>query len=74
MSTQDIEAGYSPEILDRIEADHKSGRLMPFIEFLLADQNRVLRFLREGDRYICTIGPEEATELLRATNQAYGDK
>lgn len=71
MQSEEFVPGYEPEILDRIEADHKSGRLLPFVEFPLIGEKRVLRFLRRGDRYVCEMGPEEATDLLRCANEAY---
>lgn len=71
MPHDDFLPGYEPEMLDRIEADHKSGRLLPFVEFPLIGEKRVLRFLRQGDRYVCEMRPDEATDLLRCANEFY---
>lgn len=74
MPHDDFLPGYEPEILDRIEADHKSGWLLPFVEFPLIGGKTALRFLRRGDRYVCEMRPDEATHLLRYANEAYRGK
>lgn len=64
---------YHPEELDGIDAMHKDGRLMPFIEFPLIGGKTVLRLMREGDAYVVKIPAETATEILRDINQACWD-
>ena len=60
--------GYSQEELDAIHAQHKAGRLMPFIELPLLGGMHIVRLLRKNSSYVLELGPEEATNLLRVSN------
>lgn len=64
---------YHPEDLDTIEAQHKEGLLMHFVEFPLIGGKFVLRLLRDGDHYVMKMKPEEATDILRGINQVCWD-
>ena len=64
---------YHPHELDAIEAQHKEGRPMPFVEFPLVGGKSMLRFLRKDGKYVCEISPVEATSILRSINQACWD-
>ena len=70
MQSDQFIPGYEPEILDQIEKQHNEGRVMPFIEFPLLGGKRVIRLLGRGGLYVCGITPEEATDLLRCTDEA----
>jgi hypothetical protein len=61
---------YTPEELNAIEVQHKEGRAMPFVEFPLIGGEWMLRFTRKDGRYVCEMGPIEATSILRGINQA----
>ena len=62
---------YEAEDLDQIEAQHKEGRLLPFVEFPILGGQRVLRMLRDDGLYVGEIGPEEATDFLRCVSRGH---
>ena len=64
---------YHPHELDALEAQHKEPRLMPFVEFPLIGGQSILRFIRKDGKYVCEMGPTEATSILRSINQACWD-
>ena len=64
---------YHPEELDAIEAQHKEGRPMPFVEFPLIGGKWIIRFNRANGNYVCEMKPEEATMFLRGINQSCWD-
>lgn len=68
MQSDKFVQGYSPEEMDAIDAQHKDGRLMPFMELPLLGGQHIVRLLRKGDRYVLELGPEEATDLIRSSN------
>ena len=61
---------YSPEELAGIEAQHNEGRLMPFIELPLIGGQYMVRFIREGDRYVANLTARDANMFLCGINEA----
>ena len=61
---------YTPEELAGIEAQHNEGRLMPFIELPLIGGQYMVRFIREGDRYVCAMTAKDANMFLVGINSA----
>lgn len=68
MQSDKFVPGYSPEEMDAIAAQHKDGRLMPFMELPLLGGQHIVRLHRKGDKYVLELGPEEATDLIRSSN------
>lgn len=62
--------GYTPEELSGIVSMHNEGRLMPFIEFPLVGGQYIIRFKRDGDKYVCALNGRDANMFLEGINDA----
>lgn len=65
---------YHPEELADIEAQHKEGRPMPFVEFPLIGGDYILRFIGRDGKYVCEVDLIEATSILKNINMAWQAK
>ena len=61
---------YTPEELSGIVSMHDEGRLLPFIELPLVGGKWVVRFKREGDKYVCALTTRDANMFLEGINDA----
>ena len=61
---------YTPKELSGIVSMHNEGRLLPFIEFPLVGGNFIIRFQREGDKYVCELNGRDANMFLEGINEA----
>jgi hypothetical protein len=68
MQSDKFVPGYSPEDMDAIDAQHKAGHLMPFMELPLFGGKHIVRLHRKGDNYVLELAPEEAADLIRSFN------
>ena len=61
---------YTEKELSGIVSMHNEGRLMPFIEFPLVGGNFIIRFKREGEKYVCSLNGRDANMFLEGINEA----